>query len=147
MNARRPRRAEPRPLREIYEELSRPPARIDFTGPIMTRLGMPPAGRACRRRRRWMARGALGATLGLALGIGLHVQGRIVAARLPGGPTIPAALRQDLSRHHETITATVQTIQRLAPRVGEPAPGGPLDDEPDGGPEPAMEESPQAGQV
>jgi hypothetical protein len=116
---------------------------VDFTGPIMRRLGLTPA--ECRRRvmLRRSLRGAAAATALIGLAAGIHLHNLRVAATLPGGPTIPAAVRNDLRLHGKTVTATVRSIRRLTPWQPEP---DSVNDEPepaaDGEPGPTERPSP-----
>lgn len=105
-------------------ELRRQPRRVDFTAPIMARLGLPAAGtRAARVAmvRRWGGRTLLAAALVFAVATGFLIHAQSERARRPAGPSLPAAIRNDLDRHQHAITATLQTIRQLQPRLLEPA--------------------------
>ncbi len=96
---------------------------VDFTAPIMSRLGLPAAGSRAARLdaiRRWAGRTLLGAALAFAVATGFLIHARSVQARRPVGPTLPAAIRNDLDRHQHAISATIQTIRQFQPRL--PAP-------------------------
>jgi len=117
-------------------ELSRPKASPDLTRPIMGRLGyMKAAPGVVRRRRirRWVNRLTL-AALGLLLVV---VAGRVHEsgphARRVAGPTIPAAIGNDVNRHQQRIRGTIQLIREFAPAAptDSPPPEEALDEDVD----------------
>ena len=102
----------------VSRQLSRPIAGPDQTTAIMSRLGYarcsPGAARRFRRLR--LARGTL-LVLAAAgvLGAGIHVYRGPLAVRTPSGPTIPAALHNDVQRQQDQIESVLRTLKRLAP--------------------------------
>lgn len=89
----------------------------DMTGPVMRRLGLtPPSQRSARRRRR--RRGVVRLMLVLiavgASAVCTHWYLRRTEPPAPAGPTIPAAIENDVLHHGHTIDRALRTIRDLS---------------------------------
>jgi len=113
----------------LLQELSRRTSSPDLTRTIMGRLGyMKAAPQVVRRRRirRWVSRLALCALALIVVAGGAQVHESGPYARRPAGPTIPAAIGNDVNLHQQRIKGTIQMIRNLAP-MAPTAPGRPDD--------------------
>ena len=104
--------------RRVVQELSRRTPSPDLTRTIMGRLGyMKAAPHVVRRRRirRWINRLSLCALALIVVAGGAQVHESGPYARRPQGPTIPAAIGNDLNLHQQRIKGTIRMIRTLAP--------------------------------
>ncbi len=102
----------------VYDELSRRSPSPDLTSSVMGRLGYMKVSREVARRRmtrRWSGRLAMCALAACAVAVGLHVHELGPDARRPVGPTIPAAIGNDVDYHQQRIKGTIRTIRNLVP--------------------------------
>ena len=93
----------------------------DLTDPIMRRLGFRRVSARCARayrRQRWGGRGATLALLTVVVVLGLQLHRHSPEARRPNGPTLPSAVRHDLSRHGDTISRALKSIREISPNLG-----------------------------
>lgn len=120
----------------LLRELSRLTVSPDLTRPIMGRLGYMKAARGVVRRRRIRRRvnrltlAAMG-LLVVVVAARVHESGP--HARRAAGPTIPAAIGNDVSRNQQRIRSTIQLIREFAPAAptDSPPPEEALDEDVD----------------
>ncbi|MBT8484407.1 MAG: hypothetical protein HKO59_14550 [Phycisphaerales bacterium] len=104
----------------LLEVLANPDAGPDMTRSIMGRLGyMPVSSRVARRerRRRWRDRGVFALAVAGVIGLGIAMHEIGPRARKPVGPTVPAALGNDVSRQQMKLERGFRTIRNLVPSV------------------------------
>lgn len=89
----------------------------DMTRRIMGRLGYMQISQGASRRRRlrlWGQRSGIVLAAALALGVGVRVFESSSDIRRPEGPTIPAAIGNDLQRHQQHLGDVIKRIRTLA---------------------------------
>jgi hypothetical protein len=106
--------------RLLLRELSRPVQTPDCTAAVLARLGYAPASRrqrAMRMMATWVSRAALATAAAVAIGVGLQVHWHSPLSLRPSGPTLPAALEQDLRRFERRGSDMIERIRLLSPPV------------------------------
>ncbi|MHC4947868.1 MAG: hypothetical protein ACYTG1_06360 [Planctomycetota bacterium] len=116
MTARHERRRPERPRRDddLLGALGANPRAPDLTRSIMGRLGYMPVGERVARRRlrhRLAGRASLLAAVLVAGGIGVWAFRHGPTARGPAGPTLPAALGNDLEQHQTNLDEVLRVIR------------------------------------
>lgn len=127
MRDRRPD-VDPQLLHQLTNSVKSP----DLTRSIMGRLGyMNVSPKVARRHRlrRWSSRAGISLVAALAMAVGMKFYVNSDQIRRPVGPTIPAALGQDLQRQQDRLGNVIQTIRSLsAPRPATNQPAQPQDE-------------------
>lgn len=113
-------------LDDVLEHLGRAPRAPDLTGRVMRRLGFRRAGIAAARRSRLVRRLARLAAAAVVAGACVALAWLGTRDPQPAGPTLPSAIRNDLSQHGRTLDAALGTIRDLA--SGPAAAPGPAPD-------------------
>jgi hypothetical protein len=104
----------------LFDQLQRSAASPDLTRLIMGRLGyMQVAPKVARRHRlrRWGSRMGLALVAAVAVGIGMRTFEGSDRFRRPAGPTIPAALQNDLQRQQDRLGGMIRVIRDFQPRL------------------------------
>ncbi len=119
--ARRRRKAEALEQR-FLRQLSYGVAPPDLTGAIMGRLGYMRISRTIARKRwlrMWFARTVMCALALLITAAALEINNVAPWARRPAGPTITAAVENDLELHQRRLSRTFQAIRNWTPQASD----------------------------
>jgi len=116
----------------LFDDLSRPLPSPDLTRSIMGRLGYMKVSHVIARKRRmqrWAGRVSVTLVMFMSLGLALKLYENSPEIRRPTGPTLPAAIGNDLQRQQRRLGVTIDTIRNLSPRPPQSIVPAPVDSE------------------